>query len=54
MKLAVGFYIWGLIIVKFFIWSSRHEAADRLGREITEREVLTWDDVKAELDALER
>ena len=54
MKLAVGGYLWLLIIVQFFRWASRHEEADRRGRVVTEREVLTWDEVRAELDSLDR
>ncbi len=54
MKLAVGGYIWLLIVILFFRWASRHEEADRRGRVVTEREVLTWDEVRAEFDALDR
>jgi len=54
MKLGEGFYIWGLIVVLFFKWSSRNLAADRAGIVVTERDVLTWDDVQSELDELER
>jgi putative membrane protein len=55
MKLGAGFYLWGLILVLFFRWSKRHEEAERRGIAlVTEREVLTWDDVRAELDSLEQ
>ncbi|CAN5241621.1 hypothetical protein BH18ACT4_BH18ACT4_16210 [soil metagenome] len=49
MKLLGGFYLWTLIIVLFFTWASRHEAAERAGRTVTEHDVLTWEQVEAEL-----
>lgn len=49
MKLVAGFYLWGLIIVLFFKWAARNEKANKAGRTLTEREILTWDDVKDEL-----
>lgn len=49
MKLVAGFYLWGLIIVLFFIWAARNQQAERAGRTLTERQILTWDDVKDEL-----
>jgi putative membrane protein len=49
MKLGAGLYLWGLIVVLFFRWAARNQAADRAGRTLTEREILTWDDVKDEL-----
>jgi putative membrane protein len=54
MKLGEAFYIWGLILVLFFKWSSRHMEAERAGVLVTERDVLTWDEVRAELNELER
>lgn len=54
MKLGEAFYIWGLILVLFFKWSSRHMEAERAGIVVTEREVLTWDEVRTELDELAR
>ena len=54
MKLGEAFYIWGLILVLFFKWSSRHMEAERASVIVTEREVLTWDEVKGELDELAR
>lgn len=50
MKLVAGFYLWGLIVVLFFKWASRNMQANRAGRTLTEREILTWDDVKQELN----
>ncbi len=52
MKLAGGTYLWGLIVVLFFRWAARHERAERSGRAVTEREVLTWDHVEAEFERL--
>jgi putative membrane protein len=49
MKLIAGFYLWGIIVVLFFKWSKRHMEANRAGRTLTEREILTWDDVEPEL-----
>ena len=49
MKLVAGMYLWGLIVVLFFRWAARNQAADKAGRTLTEREILTWDDVKDEL-----
>ena len=51
MKLAGGTYLWIIIAGIFFTWASRHVDADRRGVHATERDVLTWDQVKAELDA---
>jgi putative membrane protein len=53
MKLGGGVFLWTVIFVLFFRWSSRHMEADRRGVLVTERDVLTWEDVKAELDELE-
>jgi putative membrane protein len=49
MKLVAGFYLWGLIVVLFFKWAKRHEEANKAGRTLSERQLLTWDDVKDEL-----
>jgi putative membrane protein len=54
MKLGEAFYIWGLIMVLFFKWSSRHMEAERAGVVVTERDVLTWEAVRDELDELAR
>jgi len=53
MKLAGTFYLWGIIASIFFRWAIRHEQAERAGVLVTEREVLTWDDVHRELTHLE-
>jgi putative membrane protein len=50
MKLVAGFYLWGIIIGLFFKWAARNQAAERAGRTLTEREILTWDEVKTELN----
>jgi putative membrane protein len=49
MKLVAGFYLWGLIMVLFFKWAYRNQAANKAGRTLSERQILTWDDVKDEL-----
>jgi putative membrane protein len=54
MKLGAGMYLWTIIVVLFFKWASRHQAAERAGVLVTEREVLTWDEVEAELADLDR
>jgi putative membrane protein len=51
MKLVGGTYLWVLIATIFFVWANRHEEADRSGVTPSERDVLTWDRVRAELDA---
>ena len=53
MKLAGTFYLWGIIASIFFRWAMRHERAERAGVLVSEREVLTWDDVHRELTHLE-
>lgn len=53
MKLAGTFYLWGIIASIFFRWAMRHERAERAGVLVSEREVLTWDDVHRELSHLE-
>jgi putative membrane protein len=50
MKLVGGTYLWVLDATIFFRWAGRHEEAARLGIELTEREVLTWDAVQQEFD----
>lgn len=52
MKIGVGAYLWALIAVMFFRWSARHMEAERQGIQVSERDVLTWDEVRSELDAL--
>jgi hypothetical protein len=54
MKLGAGLYLWTIIVAIFFKWAARHEAAERAGITVTEREVLTWDEVEAELAELEK
>lgn len=50
MKLAAGSWLWLLITITFFRWSARHDEADRHGLVPSEREVLTWEAVRAEFD----
>ncbi|MEY2459608.1 MAG: hypothetical protein QOG30_1438, partial [Acidimicrobiaceae bacterium] len=37
-----------------FKWSALHQEAERVGVLVSERDVLTWDEVQAELAELER
>jgi putative membrane protein len=50
MKLFVGGYLWVIIAIRFFQWASRHMEAERHGVTLSERDVLTWDQVQAEFD----
>ena len=50
MKLGGSAYLWGIITVMFFQWAARHERAESTGRALSEREVLTWDQVEAQFD----
>jgi putative membrane protein len=52
MKLVAGGYLWILIATLFFKWSNRHEEAERQGRFVTERDLLTWEEVRDAFDAL--
>jgi putative membrane protein len=54
MKLGGGFFLWSVIFVIFFKWSARHQEAERVGVLVSERDVLTWEEVQAELADLER
>jgi putative membrane protein len=53
MKVVGTFYLWGIITSIFVRWSIRHEQAERAGVLVSEREVLTWDEAKRELDHIE-
>lgn len=53
MKLGAGIFLWVVIAVLFGKWAKRHMEADRAGVVVTERDVLTWDQVEAELHRLE-
>jgi putative membrane protein len=50
MKLAGGTYLWTIITYLFFTWASRHESATASGNQVTERDVLTWDQVEREFE----
>ncbi len=50
MKLGAGTYLWVLITIIFFRWSSRTQAADRQEALDRRREVLTFQKVAAEFD----
>jgi len=53
MKLGGGFYLWGLIIVVFVQWATRHQAAERASTTRTASEVLTYDAVRDAFDRSE-
>lgn len=48
MKLGGGIYLWTIITGLFFVWAGRHEAAQKAGRSVDERDVLTWQAVEHE------
>jgi putative membrane protein len=48
MKLVGGGFLWAIIIYLFFTWAAAEERKDRESRQ-----VLTWDQVEAELHRLE-
>lgn len=50
MKLGGGFYLWTIIGVLFFKWAGRHVEAERANITVTERDVLTFEHVRAEFD----
>ena len=54
MKLGAGVLLWVLIAVIFAKWARRHMEAERVGVRVSERDVLTWNDVEAELTRLEQ
>lgn len=49
MKLGGGSWLWVIITGKFFIWANRHMEAEKAGRRVNERDVLTWATVEQEL-----
>jgi putative membrane protein len=53
MKLGGGSWLWAIITVKFFMWANRHEQAERAGRRVDERDVLTWAKVEQEFSRTE-
>ncbi len=48
MKIITGFYLWGVIGGMFVKWAGSTGGGDP---GVTDREVLTWDEVQAKLDA---
>ena len=44
MKVLEAAYLWAIIAVLFFRWAARHQAADREGLYLTEREILEWEE----------
>jgi putative membrane protein len=53
MKLGGGSWLWVIITAKFFVWANRHEQAERAGRRVDERDVLTWAKVEQEFSRSE-
>ena len=53
MKIGGGFYLWGLIIVLFAQWASRHQQAERSRTTLDEQEVLTFEEVRTRFDESE-
>lgn len=52
MKVLEAAYLWAIIAVLFFRWAARHQAADREGLFLTERQILEWEQGEREgLDA---
>lgn len=49
MKLVAGFYIWGIILVKFLRWARTQEQANHR-QPVTIRRDLTFDDVQQAFD----
>jgi putative membrane protein len=54
MKVGGGVILWTVIATIFFRWAAQHEEAERRERlgEPASDEVLTWDEVRDELDRL--
>ena len=52
MKLVGGAYLWIIITVLFARWVRLNEAADARGRTLSERGLLTWDEVQSDLERL--
>jgi putative membrane protein len=50
MKLGAGTYLWVIIAVLFFVWSSRQREADRQAAAERRREVLTFERVQREFE----
>jgi len=48
MKLGGGSWFWAIITGMFFVWAARHEEAQKAGRSVNERDVLTWQKVEQE------
>jgi putative membrane protein len=53
MKLGAGVFLWFLIAMLFARWARRNMEAERAGIVVTERDLLTWATVEAELARLE-
>jgi putative membrane protein len=50
MKLGAGFFLWGLIVVLFAKWAKQNEDAEADRRSVVGRDILTWEQVEAELE----
>lgn len=52
MKVLGGFYLWGIIAVKFFGWARREEASNREPVRVVRSGDLTYDEVTATFERL--
>jgi len=43
MKVLETVYLWAIIATMFFRWAARHQEAERQGLDLTEREILEWE-----------
>lgn len=50
MKLGAGMWLWLLIAIIFFAWAHRQAMPGHAGPAPADREVLTWEQVRAEFD----
>ena len=50
MKLGGGSYLWAIILVLFFTWANRQQAAERSHRTPNTQQVLTYEQVAAQFE----
>lgn len=44
MKVLETVYLWAIIASMFFRWAARHQEAERQGLDLTERQILEWEE----------
>jgi putative membrane protein len=44
MKVLETIYLWAIIGSMFFRWAARHQEAERQGLDLTERQILEWEE----------